>query len=272
MSDADAFDSTLLDTTMKGQSRLIVIMAKSQTVRDSAKKLKALGKMVRVGRGVFLLHGQLTKDNLVLQDLPTISFQKTREIPSASDHGEDASFRRVYAVVSYQFKNPTATQKKRVERLVRKSVSIRLRPGVLLFPVLKSKDRRKLSDSDDISKFIDSRRISEELRSLGADVSRWSRLRMIEHPLKVESAVARTHAHDISSFEKLVNDIRSLAKDSEAEVTILKKRYSVLSRRYRQLKIKWELARKIWNYDATRSLIRSYNMMIAARRTIESLE
>ncbi|MFW9862763.1 MAG: hypothetical protein ACFFEX_05600 [Candidatus Thorarchaeota archaeon] len=270
MSDADVSDSTALDTTMKGQSRLIVVMGKSQTLREYMKKLNSLGKMVRVGRGLFLLHGQITKEQSILQDLPAISFQKTREIPSASERGEEAISRRVYAVVSYRFKDPTAGQKKRVERLVRKSASIRLRPGVLLFPVLRLKDRRRLLQSDEPNRFADSKKISEELRILGAEVSRWSRLRLVGKQSIVEEAVIRTLSHDISSFEILAKDLRAQAKDPNAQVKVLKKRYSILSRRYSELKIKWSLARKIWNYDATKMITRSYNLMIAARRSIDT--
>ncbi|MFW9800021.1 MAG: hypothetical protein ACFFD9_06275 [Candidatus Thorarchaeota archaeon] len=270
MSDADVFDSTALDTAMKGHSRLVVILGDSQTVKDSARKLRNLVRIVRVARGVLLIHGQIGKDQSILQDLPVISFQKAREIPSASDRGEEATSRRVYAVVSYRFKSPTAIQKKRVERLVRRSVSIRLRPGVLLFPVLRSKDRRRLFESDQTDKFLDSKKASEELRSLGADVSRWSRLRLVEHQSEVKDALTRTLLQDITSFEELVKDLRARAKDSEAQDKTLKKRYSTLSRRYRKMKMKWSLASKIWHYDATKMLTRSYNMLIAARRIIES--
>ncbi len=270
MSDADVFDSTALDTAMKGHSKLIVILGDSQTVKDSARKLRNLVNIVRVARGVFLIHGQIGKAQSILQDLPMISFQKAREIPSASDHGEEATSRRVYAVVSYRFQGPTAIQKKRVERLVRRSVSIRLRSGVLLFPVLRSKDRRRLLESNQTGRFLDSRKTSEELRSLGANVSRWSRLRLVEHQSKVRDALARTLLHDITSFEELVMNLRTRAKDPETQDRTLKKRYSTLSRRYREMKTKWSLASKIWNYDATKALTRSYNMLIAARRTIDS--
>ncbi|MHA2117307.1 MAG: hypothetical protein ACW98J_00155 [Candidatus Thorarchaeota archaeon] len=271
MSDADVSDSTAPESTMKGQSRLIVIMANSQTVRESAKKLSSHGKMVRVGRGVFLLHGQIIKDQSGLQDLPTISFQKSREIPSSGDRGEEAASKRVYAVVSYGFKSPTATQKKRVERLVRKSASIRLRPGVLLFPVFRSKERRRLLEPDGKHILMDSRRISEELRGLGAEVSRWSRLRLVGHPSELHEAVARTLSYDFSSFETLAKDLHAQAKGHETQNKTLKKRYSILSKRYGELKFKWGRAGKIWNHDATKSLTRAYNIMLSVRRIIDSL-
>ncbi|MFW9846986.1 MAG: hypothetical protein ACFFD6_09575 [Candidatus Thorarchaeota archaeon] len=271
MSDADVSDSTALDTAMKGQSHLIVILGNSQTVKESARKLKSLGNVVRVARGVFLIHGQITRDHAILEDLAAVSFRKAREIPSASDRGEEAISRRVFAVVSYRFRNPTARQKKRVERLVRKSGSIRLRLGVLLFPVLRSKDRRRLLQRDETNRFIDSKRMSEELRLLGAEVSRWSRLRLVEHQSMIEEAIIRTLSRDISSFEILAKDLRSQARDPNAQAKVLKKRYSILSRRYSELKSKWSLANKMWNYDATKMITRSYNMMIAARRSIDKI-
>ena len=271
MSDAYVSGSATPDTSMKGLARLIVVLGDIQIVKDSARKLNALGGLMRVARGVFLIHGHVPKIHPVLNDLPAISFLKVREIPSVNDRGEEATSRRVYSIVSYRFKSPTSAQKKRVERLVRKSISIRLRPGVLLFPVLRSKDRRSLLESDEANKLLDSRRLSEELRNLGADVSRWSRLRLVEHHSKLEEAVVRTHSHEIMSFENLVKDLRNQAKDPEEQAITLKKRYSILSRRHRELKVKWDLANKIWGYDATKSLTRSYNMMIAARRSIDSL-
>lgn len=270
MSDTDVSDSTALATMMKGHSRLVVIFGDFQTVKESAKKLRALGDVVKVARGVFLIHGREVKDQSNLQYLPMMFFQKAREIPSVSERGEEAGSRRVYAVVAYRFKNPTATQKKRVERLVRKSNAIRLRPGVLLFPVLRSKDRRRLSESDEKNVLMDSRRISGELRSLGADVSRWSRLRLVGQPSEVYDAVARTLSQDISSLETLVKDLRTRTKNPEAQIKDLKKRYYILSRRHRELRIKWSFASKMWNCDVTKMLTRSYNMMIAARRAIES--
>ncbi len=270
MSDTDVSDSSVLGTTMRGQSRLIVVLGDAQTIKESAKKIKALGNIVRVARGVFLIHGQLIKSPSVLHTLPTIFFQKAREIPSVSERGEDASSRRVYAVISYRFKNPTAIQKKRVERLVRKSISIRLRPGVLLFPVLKSKDRRRILESDETNKLMSSRRVSEELRVLGADVSRWTRLKLMNNHSNVHDAVVRTLSQDISYIETLAKDLRTQAKAPDAQLTTLRKRYSILSRRYRELKIKWSLSNKVWNYDAVKLLTRAYNLVIAARRAIEA--
>ncbi len=270
MSEAEVSDSTALNASMRGHSKLIVVLGDSQTFKDSARKLGTLVNIIRVARGVFLIHGQKGKDQSILEDLPMLSFQKAREIPSVSDRGKEANSRRVYAVVSYRFKSPTAIQKKRVERLVRRSVSIRLRPGVLLFPVLRSKDRRRLFESDETGKFLDSKKTSEELRSLGADVSRWSRLRLVEDQSKVKDALAGTLLQDTTSFEELVKDLRARAKDPEAQYKTLRKRYSTLSRRYRKMKIKWSLASRIWSYDATKMLTRSYNMLIATRRTIES--
>jgi len=58
VSDTDVSDSSVLGTTMRGQSRLIVVLGDAQTIKESAKNIKALGNIVRVARGVFLIHGQ----------------------------------------------------------------------------------------------------------------------------------------------------------------------------------------------------------------------
>jgi hypothetical protein len=52
----------------------------------------------------------------------------------------------------------------------------------------------------------------------------------------------------------------------------LKKNYTILSRRFRELKTKWMTARKLWFYDAEKDLKRTYNMLINTRRAIVSEE
>jgi hypothetical protein len=255
---------------MKGHSHLVIILGDAKIVKESAKKLRSLGKMVRVGRGAFLIHGQTSIENSPLQNLPTIVFKKAREIPSVNERGEEARRRRVYSVVSYRFMNPTAIQKKRVERLVRRSSSVRLRPGVLLFPVLRSKERRRLLESDEKHVLMDSRRLSEEIRGLGAEVFRWSRLKTDGHLSEIQNAVARTLSHDFTSFETLAKDLRNQAKEPGAQFKTLKKRYGILSKRYGELKFKWSRASKIWSYDTTQLLTRGYNMMLSVRRLIDS--
>ncbi len=270
MSDADVSDSTAIDVTMKGLSQLVVILGDAKIVKKTAKKLESHGKMVRVGRGAFLIHVQTHIGKPPLLDLPIIAFKKAREIPSVSERGEEAGSRRVYSVVSYRFRSPTSTQKKRVERLVRRSSSIRLRPGVLLFPVLRSKERRKLLESDEKYVLMDSKKLSEELRGLGAEVFRWSRLKIDGHLFEIQNAVARTLSHDFTSFETLAKDLRNQAKEPEAQFKTLRKRYAILSKRYGELKFKWSRANKIWSYDTTKLLTRGYNMLLSVRRVIDS--
>ncbi|MFX0107340.1 MAG: hypothetical protein ACFE7R_03585 [Candidatus Hodarchaeota archaeon] len=270
MSDTDVSESTVIDVTMKGQSHLVVILGDAKVIKESAKKLRSLGKMIRVGRGAFLIHGQIPRSQSLLQDLPTIVFKKAREIPSVSERGKEASNRGVYSVVSYRFKNPTDTQKKRVERLVRRSSSIRLRPGVLLFPVLRLKERRRLQESGKKNVLIESRKLSEELRGLGAEVFRWSRLKITGNLSEIHNAVARTISNDFTYFETLAKDLRNQAKRPGAQPKILKKRYAILSKRYGELKFKWSSASKIWSCDASKLLTRCYNMMLSVRRVIDS--
>jgi len=117
---------------------------------------------------------------------------------------------------------------------------------------------------------MSSRRVSEELRVLGADVSRWTRLKLMNNHSNVHDAVVRTLSQDISYIETLAKDLRTQAKAPDAQLTTLRKRYSILSRRYRELKIKWSLSNKVWNYDAIKLLTRAYNLVIAARRAIEA--
>jgi hypothetical protein len=90
VSDADVSDSTAINVTMKGQSQLVIILGDAKIVKELARKLRSLGKIIRVGRGVFLFHGQTSTENSPLQDLPMIAFKKAREIPSVKERGEES--------------------------------------------------------------------------------------------------------------------------------------------------------------------------------------
>jgi hypothetical protein len=117
---------------------------------------------------------------------------------------------------------------------------------------------------------MDSRKLSDEIRGLGADVFRWSRLKITGNQSEIQAAIARTLSLDFSSFEALAKDLRNQAKEPGIQFKTLKKRYAILSKRYGELKFKWSRASKIWSYDTTKLLTRGYNMMLSVRRAIDS--
>jgi hypothetical protein len=187
---------------------------------------------------------------------------------------KDGDSNRVYSLVSFSFTNPTAQQKKRVERLVRKTSGIRLRPGVVLFPLLKSKEKRRIIGSEDEKNLLDSTEFSRLVRKIGGDTFRWSRLKIanLDGDSQIRAAVERTITRDLTKIEEKILKIRERLKEPSVTIEQSKKNYSILSRNFRELRIKWTYGKILWRFDAERLLKRTYNMLITTRRAIISAE
>jgi hypothetical protein len=161
-----------------------------------------------------------------------------------------------------------------VERLIRKSTGIRLRPGVILFPLLKSKEHRRIVGSDDDKLLIDSTEFTKFVRMNGGEAFRWSRLGVsnLDGADSIEDAVQNTLARDLRTLEERIQSLREDLKNSNMTIAQLKKNYTVLSRGFREVKIKWILVRKLWLCNPEKALKRTYNMLINTRRAISSTE
>jgi hypothetical protein len=268
VSDVSPDDSIVNEHKMVSKSILYIIL-ESSAVQESKEILKSSGNLIIIAKGVFLSQSTLRKQQVISQDFPLISFQKSREIPSARELDEEGMNRRVYSIVSYRFKEPTTGQKKRVERLVRKSLAIRIRPRILLFPLLKSKDRRRILDIDETVMFIDSKKVSEELRNLGAKVNRWTKLRVVDNPAKLHASIICAFSRDAKSIEEIAKELGKKAKNPEIDIRKVRKEYSSLFRRYQEFKIKWSHS-TIWQYDTSKLISRVYNQILSTRRSIES--
>lgn len=247
---------------LKGTSQLIVLLGSKEGIKGASKKLKQYSDFIRVGKGLFIAGSNMGVYADILQSLPTLSFIRTREIPRIKSRVGDINAHRAYSIVSYNFNGPTAGQKKRVERLIRRSAGIRLRPGVLLFPVLRSRERRKVLDYEKGHSLLDSKEFNHQLISMGAKSMRWSRLRLVNpsDSVQVKDAIEKTFNRDLLSIESRLQDIRELSKNPQVPTDSLKKKSAAASRRYRKLKFKWTLAKTLWYYDAERALKRVYNL------------
>ncbi len=272
MSNVDSPARDEADYRMRGHSELVVLLGSSEGIRAVSKRLVLLVDVVRARRGVFIVGSHPGDYFSLVEDIPHVSFIKTREIPTTRVQQEDPPAGRAFSVLSYSFKNPTSKQKKRVERLVRRSMSIRLRPGVLIFPVLRAKERRRLLDPEGTPSLLDSRRLSVELSSMGGGVLRWSRLRLTTQngPALVMQAVERTLFGDLFQIESKLKELRDRVKDPGMSTRTLLSRYQLLARRFREVKFKWERAGKIWRYNPSKRLKRTHNMLLSVRRTIET--
>ncbi|MFX1266210.1 MAG: hypothetical protein ACFFH0_12565, partial [Promethearchaeota archaeon] len=226
----------------------------------------------RVRRGVFIVRSDSSDYFSLLEGIPRVSFVKTREIPPTRSHQEDSPVARAYSILSYSFKNPTSKQKKRVERLVRRSTSARLRPGVLIFPVLRAKEKRRLLEPEGTPSLLDSRKLAVELSSMGGSVLRWSRLRLSSQdgPALIKQAVERTLFGDLSQIESKLKELRESVRNSETPTKAILASYRLLARRFKEVKFKWERAGKIWRYNPTKRLKRTHNMLLSVRRAIET--
>ncbi|MFX1416728.1 MAG: hypothetical protein ACFFC0_07935 [Promethearchaeota archaeon] len=272
MSDAESSARDEADYKIRGHSELVVLLGASEGIRAVTKKLVLLDGVVRARRGVFIVESHSSEYLSLIEDIPHVSLVKTREIPAARTQQEDPPVARAFSVLSYSFKNPSSKQKKRVERLVRRSVSVRLRPGVLIFPVLRAKEKRRLLEPEGTPSLLDSRKLGVELSSMGGNVLRWSRLRLSSQdgPALVTQAVERTLSGDLFQIESKLKDLRERIKNSETSTKTISTRYRLLARRFREVRFKWERAGKIWRYNPSKKLKRTYNMLLSVRRYFET--
>ncbi len=270
-----SLDGIIPDTSeLKGDSRLISLLGSPEGIRGISKKLSSLQGVQRIRKGVFIIHGYSEIHDSYIQTQPVTSFIKTRKIPTVRMKLEDSYSNRVYSIVSFSFNNPTAQQKKYVERLIRKTTGVRLRPGVILFPLLRSKERRKLLESENETVLIDSKEFSRLVRENGGNTVRWSRIRIINlnGDSHIWDAVERTLSRDLIPLEGKIRTLRERCKDSSTAIGQLKTNYTQLSRSFREMKTKWMLAKQLWFYDAEKALKRTYNKLINTRRAIISEE
>ncbi|MFW9927510.1 MAG: hypothetical protein ACFFDM_12225 [Candidatus Thorarchaeota archaeon] len=259
---------------LKSDSRLVILLGTPEGLKAVSKKFSSLQGVIRIKRGVFIAQEYSEIHEAVLLNQPFVSFSKTKEIPTVREKMKDAYSNSVYSLVSFSFISPTAQQKKRVERLVRKTTGIRLRPGVILFPLLRSKERRRIVGTEDEKLLIDSSEFSKILSSIGSNTFRWSRLKIdnLDGSKHISDAVEQTLNRDLASIQVRIHKLRKQLNGSNVTIGQLKKNYSVLSRSFREIKTKWMIARTIWFFDAEKALKRTYNMLISTRRAISSLE
>lgn len=270
MTESDVDVITPVASELKGNSRLVVLLGSPEGTRSPSKKLSTFTGVKKIRKGLFIVREYSEQHAEILDNQPMISFIKTKEIPVSRKKVADVYSKRAYTVVSFSFKNPTAQQKKRVERLIRKTTGVRLRPGVILFPLFRSKERRRIIGSDDDRVLIDSKEFNKLIRELGGNSIRWPRLK-IKNPSggsHVQEAVEHTFVRDLNALEEKIRKLRERSKDTTIPMKQLKKNYTMLSRNFRELKTKWMLAKKLWFYDAMKALKRTYNMLINTRRII----
>ena len=274
MIEASADGIILVEPKLKSDSRLVILLGSPEGIKGASKKLTSLNGVKKVRKGLFIIQGYSESHEAIIQSQSFVSFIKTREIPSTRKRLEDEYSNRVFSVVAFSYNNPTAQQKKRVERLIKKSTGIRLRPGIILFPLLKAKEQRRVLGPEDERVLIDSKDFSRLIRENGGTTIRLSRLRIVnlDGVNNLKYAIEQTLTRDLIPLEEKIRSLRETIRDTTVPIAHLKKSYTPLSHRFRELKTKWMTARKLWFYDAGKALKRTYNMLITTRRAIVSEE
>ncbi len=274
MTEASIDEIALAKPKLKSDSRLVILLGLPEGIKDTSKKLMSLAGVEKVRRGLFIVQGYSESHEAILQSQSFVSFIKTREIPKTRKRLEDEYSDRVFSVVSFSYSNPTAQQKKRVERLIKKTTGIRLRPGLILFPLLRAKEQRRVLGSEDERILIDSNDFSRLIRENGGIALRWTRLRIInlDGANHLKHAFEQTLSRDLTPLEEKIRVLREMSRDVAIPLMNVKKNYTVLSHSFRELKTKWMTARQLWFYDAEKDLKRTYNMLINTRRAIVSEE
>jgi hypothetical protein len=259
---------------LKSDSCLVVLLGSPEGIKDPSKKLSTYAGVQKIRRGLFIISSYSSAHTAEIESLERISFIKSREIPSIRTKTDDIYSTRVFSIVAFSLKTPTAKQKKRIERLVRKSVGVRLRPGVILFPLLRSKERKRLADSDDKKPLLDSIRFKQLLSEMGANTFRWSRLRLLnpDSSSLILTSIEQNLIKDLQAIETKIRVLRDLNQNPEIATIQLKRKYTVLSGRFKETKTKWMFARKLWSFDAVKQLKRTYNLLIGTRRAIMERE
>ncbi|MFW9908372.1 MAG: hypothetical protein ACFFEF_07335 [Candidatus Thorarchaeota archaeon] len=272
MNEVNTESINLAQIDLKGTSKLVILLGTKEGTKGISKKLRQYDDLVRVGKGLFITGSNDGAYTELLRSLPTLSFIRTREIPGIKARLDDPHADRTYSIVSYSFNNPTPGQKKRVERLLRRSMGIRIRPGVLLFPVLRARERRKVLDYEKGHSLLDSKEFNNQLKTIGAFSMRWSRLRLAESKdsIQIREAIERTLNRDLLSIESKLQQIREMSKNPLTPSDILRKQSLVVLRRYRKLKFKWVLAKTLWYYNAEKPLKRIYNLGLNTKYMIDN--
>ena len=270
MSDSDTSDVASAKDQVKGNRRIVIIPETEEGLKLFTKKITSVGGVKKTARGVFIVEGNNELARKALQQIPHISFKKVRDIPKMRDKSKDAKLKRTYAIVTYHLKNPSPQQKKKIQRLIARSVSIRLRPGVLLFPYLRVKDNRKYFKNENTKRLQNSKEFTKEMTKLNANVSRYTHLR-ITGPTSlglVHSALERMVIRKSDTLEEKSRMLRDAVKNPEIPTIKLKERYSALSLHYKDSKASFDIIKQITGFELQDPFKKFYDKLLRIRKLI----
>ncbi len=247
----------------------MVILPKRHKINP---KLLEEEEISRVGNGIYLISQGTPHIKHLLAEISHFRFRRVRDIPPVRSRDPEVRAKKVFAIVWYQFAAPTAGQKKRVQRIIHRAPCIRLRPGVLLFPHLRSKDRERYLKKNKERSVLGSKEFSVVLEEIGSTVIRWTRLQLVNQASNelLYASLEKMSKSEIGSLEAKIRTLKEAAMKGERNPKRLKERYSELSTIYRNLRSKYEVVRLVWDVDLRRELKRTYNLMLRTKRIIAS--
>lgn len=248
-------------------ARLIVIPSGIRSEFNYSKYLD----VKRIIPGVFLARKANKKLREKLTEFQHLRFMKAKEIPKSDSRRLIPFQERIFTIVVYSFDKASAQQKKGIQRLLVKAPSIRIRPGVLLFPQLRSKERARYYSDSQNGEILDSKLFYEQTKLIGAKVIRWTRLRpankiTIDH---INQSFDKMMRHDIEIFDEKINQIKLMIGDPSVSTISLKQQHKSLTTRYRKMKLKYATMKAIWQYDSEKHWKRIYNRLLKIRREID---
>lgn len=272
MSGIEPQDAAAEGVVQQGRQTIIVLLESREGVRDASRRMAQIEGMQRIARGVYQYGGRYARLR-ASQDLPKhVALRKTRSIPRVRETTDAGSPERTYALVTYRFRNPTAKQKKVVQRLKRRAPAARFRPGVLLFPHIRAGETRKQFRIESKRPPIGSLDFTKILSELDAEVNRYTKLRLANPSdiRLVNESIESTIALDAEAIEKRLKVLRRATQDESTPTRKLQVRYKEISRDFRDLKTTALVIYHVWRYDSRSRLKRVYDLLMAARRAISS--
>ncbi|TFF96738.1 hypothetical protein EU546_00850 [Candidatus Thorarchaeota archaeon] len=269
MRDSSLTEKAPGDSTASGNSYLVVILRNDRDFRRGARTTKAIR---RLARGIYRVPVQNKRVREYVQRFRHLTLKRAREIPRVKETDPELSQRRTYVLIAYSFVEPTAQQKKKTQRLLNRSAYIRVRKGAVLFPHLRSKDITRFYHNGKGKRVLTPKEFAEGMKSIGAEISRWSRVRAVG--LKSEREIAdsldTTIRSQLSSLETRITDLQERTKHSSVSVKTLKSRYSELMARIKEARSVYSLVRDIWKRDDSKILRKMYNRLLRCRTAIEN--
>lgn len=261
------------DLKLRGPS-LLVVFYRPRTSTKNLLELSETHNIFRVRKGLFLVRGKPRQVREVLVETPHIALRRTKEIPPSKPKKTGTATHRSFALVAYRMKTTSPQFKKAVQRLVARTLSIRLRPGVFLFPHLRSKDLKKQSGEKGVQSLLNSMQFSRALKEMGAKVFRWTRLQVadVAGPVVITDLIQERIDFEIDTLSSRVKQLRRRAKDPLSESARLKKRYVEYSKQFAQIRLRAKAIEIVWHLNLGTRVRQLYNQLLSARRIIRDRE